>query len=202
MDQRGDGLGTAMHNNVKEGLATTIEGEKMSAEHSQGVLQSLETPSSGGISTSNTARNVQGLGTALNYPKGLAKSREVSKHKDGSIMPIIQKLGLGIGDLSLGVAKNVEEMNVIMTGVKSTTKKRENDPPPPQKTPNFKAKKKPNKIPLPDWLVKWQSKTKTTTPKESKKIPPAKAQSTPPYHPIKKLKLKPPTNSPKNLPGF
>ena len=142
MDQRGDGLGTAMHNNVKEGLATTVECEKMSAEHSQGVLQSLETPSSGGISTSNTARNVQGLGTALNYPKGLAKSREVSKHKDGSIMPIIQKLGLGIGDLSLGVAKNVEEMNVIMTGVKSMAKKLENDPPPLHRKPPISKQRK------------------------------------------------------------
>ena len=76
----------------------------------------------------------------------------------GSIMPIIQKLGFDIADLTQSVAKKrLLNENVIVKNVESMKK---NVPPTSPKTPSFKAKNKHPRTPLPDWLVKWQNKAK------------------------------------------
>ena len=79
----------------------------------------------------------------------------------GSILPIVEKLGLGMSDLTKGVAKSgklsmqMDSENVILRTADSM--RMTSAPPPPQpKTPAFKSKTKPSKISLPDWLGKWQ----------------------------------------------
>ena len=84
-----------------------------------------------------------------------------------SIMPIVQKLGLGIADLTKGVAKlslslSEKRDEVVVRTAESMQTKCVSTPLP--NTPNFKSKKKTSKVALPDWLLNWQNDSKSTMP--------------------------------------
>ena len=118
--------------------------------------------------TGNMCAYVVGLGTAVNQPKGLANmargkntgfmTMAIPKPETvtldvRSILPMVQKLGLGIADLTKCVAKmglNLSELQeeVVVRTPESMLNKCVSTPLP--KTPNFKSKKKTSKVALPD----------------------------------------------------
>ena len=101
MDHSVHGLGTAACNEIGQGVAAESE------QHTLDILPDTNTttPGDGGSEEGNVHQGVHGLGTAIYVEMRQSVATEsVMKSGGGSIVPIIQKLGLGIGDLTLGVA--------------------------------------------------------------------------------------------------
>jgi hypothetical protein len=160
-------LGTAHPTMVARGLPTNSVNMCEIIKDELGMTITTKT---GVAMANNTFDYGTGLGTAVNLPKGLANSKcvameipnpETGPPKVRSILPMAQKLGLGIADLTKGVSKmglNLSKLQDVVVRTPESMLTKCVRAPLPEK-PNFKSKKIISKVAIPNWLLNWQKRS-------------------------------------------